>query len=121
MLTITIAKTGVMGLVGTRAGDHFRITPLTVSMLLRRAVHAGGVRLRHPATSVLAASDLDLALDLRRMPEAVVLKTAVVALDGDLALDLHRMPEAVVLKTAVVTLDGVMDRDPGIFQQASGG
>ena len=97
MLAISIAKTGVMGLVGTRAGDHFRITRLTVSMLLRRAVHAGGVRLRHPAASVLAASALDLALDL------------------------HRMPEAVVLKTPVVALDGVMDRDPGIFQQASGG
>jgi hypothetical protein len=45
----------------------------------------------------------------------------VVALDGDLALDLHRMPETVVLKTPVVALDGVMDQDPGIFQQASGG
>ena len=55
------------------------------------------------------------------MPEAVVLKTPVVTLDGDQALDLHRMPEAVVLKTPVVALDGVMDRDPGFFQQASGG
>jgi hypothetical protein len=56
-----------------------------------------------------------------QVPEAVVLKMSVVALDGDLALDLHRMPETVVLKTPVVALDGVMDRDPGIFQQASGG
>ena len=55
------------------------------------------------------------------MPEAVVLKTPVVDLDGDLTLDLHRMPEAVVLKTPVVALDGDLDRDPGIFQQASGG
>ena len=72
-------------------------------------------------TTPVVAWDGDLARDLHRMPEAVVFKTPVVALDGDLTLDLHRMPEAVVLKTPVVALDGVMDRDPGIFQQASGG